>query len=61
MHEHLHAIADILYEDTSPEQLKTLELLEESVREQMLEHVSPKIGIFLSKKQPEQKQVELGN
>ena len=50
---HIQAIANILYEETSPEQLKNLEILEETVRQQMLEHVSPQIGVFLSKKQQE--------
>ncbi len=61
LQEHIQAIADILYEETSPEQLKTLEILEQTVRQQMLEHVSPHIGVFLFKKQPKLKQAESGN
>ena len=38
------------------EQLKTLEGIEISVREQMLENVSPNAGIFLSKRAVGQKQ-----
>jgi hypothetical protein len=45
---HAEAIAALLYEDTSPEQVKTLESLEKTVREKVLEHVSPAIAIFLS-------------
>jgi hypothetical protein len=36
--------------------MKTLEGIEISVREQMLENVSPNVGIFLSKKAVGQKQ-----
>ena len=53
LQEHIQAIANILYEETSPEQLKNLEVLEETVRQKVLEHVSPQIGVFLSKKQQE--------
>ena len=41
------AIATLLYEETDPEQVKTLAGIEEAVREHMLEHVSPEIGNFL--------------
>lgn len=41
------AIAALLYEETDPEQVKTLAGIEETVREHMLEHVSPEIGTFL--------------
>ena len=53
LQEHIKVIAKILYEETSPEQIRNLEILEETVRQQMLEHVSPQIGVFLSKKQQE--------
>jgi hypothetical protein len=52
-------IAEILYqnaEEKDAEQLKTLEGIEIAVREQMLENISPNVGIFLSKKAAEQKQ-----
>jgi hypothetical protein len=51
-------IAEILYrnvEGKDAEQLKTLEGIEIAVREQMLENVSPKVGIFLSKKEETEK------
>ena len=48
------AIAKILYEETSPEQLKDLETIEATVHHQITEYVSPELGIFLSKKQQEQ-------
>ena len=41
------AIAALLYEETDPEQVKTLAGIEEAVRGHVLEHVSPEIGIFL--------------
>ena len=46
--QHADAIAEILYADTDPETLKTLEGIEQTVRDKLLEHVSPQIGIFLS-------------
>lgn len=45
---HAHAIAALLYEETDPEQVKTLAGIEEAVREHVLEHVGPEIGNFLS-------------
>lgn len=48
---HIEAISRILYQNTKPEKLKTLEDIEQVVRQQMLKHVSPQIGIFLSRKQ----------
>ena len=47
---HVRAIAALLYADTTPEQVATLADIEETVRAQLLEHVSPEIGIFLSKR-----------
>lgn len=47
--EHIRAIAQILYEDTPQEELTTLAGIEQAVRKQMLSHVMPKVGIFLSK------------
>ena len=61
LQEHIQAIANILYEETSPEQLKNLEVLEETVRQKVLEHVSPQIGVFFSKKQQEPMQVDQDN
>jgi hypothetical protein len=46
--QHAEAIAALLYEETSPEQVKTLESIEMTVREKVLEHVSPAIALFLS-------------
>lgn len=52
LEEYCQGIAAILYrnaEAKNVEQLKTLEGIELAVREQMLENVSPKIGVFLSR------------
>jgi hypothetical protein len=46
---HARAIAALLYEETDPEQVKTLAGIEVTVRDHLLEHVSPEIGDFLSK------------
>jgi hypothetical protein len=48
---HAREIAALLYEETAPEQLTTLEGIEAAVRGQILKHVSPEIGIFLSQQQ----------
>lgn len=47
--QHLNEIAKILYADTDPATLDSLEAIETTVRQKMLEHVSPEVGIFLSK------------
>jgi hypothetical protein len=48
--EHIGEIAKILYEDTSPSQLTSLESIETAVREKLMTYVSPQVGFFLSKK-----------
>jgi hypothetical protein len=45
---HARAIAALLYDETAPEQLTTLEGIEQAVRGHILAHVSPEIGDFLS-------------
>ena len=54
---HLKAIAQILYDDSDPEEMKTLEGIELTVRQQIQAHVSPELGSFLSKQLQEHKQV----
>jgi len=49
----IQEIAAILYRNTPPEDLVSLESIEKTVRTQMLEHVSPNIALFLSSKSPE--------
>ena len=55
---HVQAIAAILYEETLPEKLNTLEEIEQTVRQKVLKHVSPEIGVFLSKQSQVQSQAE---
>ncbi len=57
--EHITAIAKILYEDTSPSELTSLENIETVVREKLLTHVSPQVGFFLSKKSQKQSPEDL--
>lgn len=49
LYTHLQAISAILYEETPSENLRTLEEIEQTVRQKVLKHVSPEIGVFLSK------------
>jgi hypothetical protein len=53
---HVEAISAILYADCEPESLKTLEDIELAVKERVLTHVTPQIGIFLSTQLAGQKQ-----
>ena len=48
-----HLVAEILYHNTSSEELSTFETIELSVREHLLGKVAPKIGEFFSIKQEE--------
>jgi hypothetical protein len=41
-------IAEILHRNSDQANLKTLEGIEQTVRQQMLEHVSPEVALFLS-------------
>ena len=45
---HLDAIADILYDDSDPTDMQTLEAIELTVRDKIQEPVSPAVGRFLS-------------
>jgi len=54
--EHLQAIARILYEDSDPAAMQTLEGIEMTLRQQIQTHVSPELGIFLSKRLQARKQ-----
>ncbi len=58
---HARAIAVLLYDETAPEQLATLEGIEAAVRGHILEHVSPQIGYFRSQQQAAQVAGEVGN
>lgn len=50
--QHVRAIAEIFYRNTSPEQLITLEDIEQAVRRHLLESVGPDVALFLSKREP---------
>lgn len=52
LQECVQEIAAILYKNTTPAQLTSLEAIETIVRQHMLEHVSPNIALFLSNKKP---------
>ena len=52
--EHIDAIAKILYRQAQPEQVETLAKIEETVRKQTLQQISPRVGFFLSNKLQEQ-------
>lgn len=51
-------IAEILYRSSDKQVLKTLEGIEQTVRQQMLEHVSPNVALFLSNIKPVQREDE---
>ena len=53
---YVEAISAILYADCDPESLKTLEDIEITVKDKVLTHVTPQIGIFLSTQRAGQKQ-----
>jgi hypothetical protein len=52
---HLNAIAKILYANSDPSQMQTLEGIEVTVRQQIQQHVSPELGRFLSENLRKQK------
>jgi hypothetical protein len=51
----IQELASLLYEQADKSQLQDLEGIEKTVRQQVLEHVSPNIALFLLKKRQEQK------
>ncbi len=55
---HLQAIAEILYDNSDPEAMRTLEGIELTVRRQIQTHVSPELGSFLSKPLQKRKQAK---
>ena len=60
LQEHVRGIAKILYAKAKPEDMKTLEGIEKSVRNLMQEHVAPNVAVFLSKQKQVQKQEKQG-
>jgi hypothetical protein len=50
----LKRASEILYNNSDPESLETFEGIEKTVREQVLENLSPQIAFFLSPTRQEQ-------
>ena len=55
---HANAIAELLYEETDLEQVKTLEGIEKVVRNHLLDYVNPEVAKFLSQQVVARKQEE---
>jgi hypothetical protein len=55
---HLAGIAQILYDESDPAGMQTLEGIELTIREQIQTHVSPELGRFLSERLVERKSGE---
>lgn len=55
----IQEMSEILYRNTPADALTTLLTIEQTVRQQMLEQVSPKVGVFLSKRQRVQHKAKL--
>lgn len=53
---HLQAIAKILYDDSDPDAMQTLERIEMTVRQKIQAHVSPEVGNFLLGRLQQQQQ-----
>jgi hypothetical protein len=53
---HLQAIAKILYDDSDPNAMQTLEGIEITVRQKIQAHVSPELGNFLLERLQQQPQ-----
>lgn len=47
--QHVQAIAKLLYKDADKSRMTNLGEIEVVVREQLQEHVSPQLGVFLSR------------
>ena len=54
----LAELSEVLYEDTDPNELKTLEGIEKSVRQHLLKTVGPELGRFLSNRLPAKRREE---
>ena len=56
LNQYLQGIAEILYQEADETQLTNLARIEETITEQTLEHITPELGIFFSKRRQEQQQ-----
>ena len=57
----INRASEILYNNVEEESLETLEDIEITVREQVLENISPKIALFLSKEKQKREREESEN
>lgn len=60
LNQYIQAIAKILHEEADPNQIQSLEGIEETIREQTLEYITPQLGFFLSQKLQELKREDRG-
>lgn len=60
LQEYVRGIAEILYTEANPEDMKTFEGIEKNVRSLMQEHVAPNVAVFLLKKQQVQQREKQG-
>ena len=58
LNQHIEAIAALLYDETEPEKVESLEKIESTIRKQTLEYITPKLGVFLSNRVQELHQEE---
>jgi hypothetical protein len=56
--QHLQAIAQILYDESDPATMRTLEGIEMTLKQQIQTHVSPELGSFLSERLQAPKRVK---
>jgi hypothetical protein len=59
LNEHLRSVAAILFRNTPEEKRQDFERIERTLREQILTQVTPAIGSFFLKQQPEPQPGEL--
>lgn len=52
LNQHIQAIAEILYQEADKEQIAHFEGIEETIREQTLEYITPQLGFFYPKNHP---------
>jgi hypothetical protein len=50
LNQHLQAIAEILYGEAEPTKVADIAGIEETIRKQTLEYITPQMGFFLSKR-----------
>ncbi len=58
LNQHIQAIAEILYGEAEPTKITSLAGIEETIRQQTLEYITPQMGFFLSKRLQKLKQEE---